>query len=197
LVLWLALIGPSLGIAQQLEEPFTPSARWSRYLHRTYGPARLGLLAADTAVDHALHHPACWDSGAGSYGRRYARTFERRVIRNTAELTAGILTGEDLRYRASRSSPFRRRIWNAMRASVTAQMANGTRRPAYTRFFASAVADVSVAHWTNQPIQAAWLSESIASSALDQFETNLLDEFGPDLRRFGTRLWKRVLPRPR
>jgi hypothetical protein len=31
-------------------------------------------------------------------------------------------------------------------------------------------------------------------STLDQAQTNLLDEFGPDLRRIGGRVWKRVRP---
>jgi hypothetical protein len=191
LILW--VMGASLGRGQ-LVEPFTPATRWSHYLHRTYGPVRLGLLAADTAVDQALRQPACWDSTAGSYGRRYARAFERRVIRNSAELAAGLVTGEDLRYRRSRSSSIHGRAWNAMRASVTAHMPDGTERPAYTRFFASELVNVSTAHWTRQRIQPGWLLQSLAWTALDQTQTNLLDEFGPDLRRFGMRIWKRVRP---
>ena len=187
--------GPSLGSAQQqFAEPFTPSARWSHYLHRTYGPARLGFLAADTAIDHALHEPACWDSAASSYGRRYARGLQRRVVRNTVELATGLLTGEDLRYRASQSPSIRGRAWSALRASVMAQMPDGTKRPAYTRFLASGVASASSAYWTKQPIQPQFLLQSLAGSILGQAQTNLLDEFGPDLRRVGIRIWKRVRP---
>jgi len=155
----------------------------------------LGLLAIDTTIDHALRQPACWDSAASSYGRRYARSFERRVIRNTVEMGAGILTGEDLRYRASRSPLFRQRIWNVLRSSVTANMSNGSTRPAYSRFFATAVAEASTAHWTRRHIQPGWLLHSVAWSGLDQVQTNLLDEFSPDLRRVGTRIWRKVRPR--
>jgi hypothetical protein len=81
-----------------------------------------------------------------------------------------------------------------MRASVTAHMPDGTERPAYTRFFASELVNVSTAHWTRQRIQPGWLLQSLAWTALDQTQTNLLDEFGPDLRRFGMRIWKRVRP---
>ena len=191
----LGIAGASLCFAQQqLAEPFTPSARWSHYIHRTFGPARFAFLAVDTAIDHAFREPACWDSAAGSYGLRYARSFERRAIRNTAELTTGLLTGEDLRYRASRSYPFWGRVWNAVRGSVTAQMPDGTKRPAYTRFFASALASASTAHWTRERIQPGWLAQSVAWSTLDQVQTNLLSEFGPDLRRIGTRIWKRGQP---
>ena len=190
-VLWAAGT-PLCSAQQQLAEPFTPSVRWSHYIRRTYGPARFAILAVDTTIDHAFREPACWDSAAGSYGRRYARSFERRAIRNTAELTMGLLTGEDLRYRASRSSPFWGRVWGAMRSSITAQMPDGTKRPAYTRFFASALASVSTAHWTRQRIQPGWLAQSLAWSTLDQIQTNLLDEFGPELRRMGTHIWTRV-----
>jgi len=146
----------------------------------------------DTAIDDLLRQPACWDSGAGSYGRRYVRSFERRVIRNSAEFATGLVTGEDLRYRPSRSSSFRGRVWNAVRSSALAQMPDGEIRPAYTRFFAGTLANVSTAHWTRQHIRTAWLAESLAWSTLDQVQTNMIDEFAPDLRRFGARIWKRV-----
>jgi hypothetical protein len=193
-MLWVA--GASSGSAQQLVEPFTPAARWSQYLHRTYGPARLGFLAVDTALDQALREPHCWDSSASSYGRRYARALERRVIKNSAELAGGILTGEDLRYRRSRSISIHGRFWNALRSSVTAQMPDGTKRPAYTRFFATELVNVTTANLTRQRIQPRWLLQSLAWSALDQSQTNLLDEFGPDLRRVGLRMWNRVRSRP-
>jgi len=38
-------------------ESFTPSARWSHYLRRTYGPSRSGLLAVETAFDQMLGQP--------------------------------------------------------------------------------------------------------------------------------------------
>ena len=34
-----------------------------------------------------------------------------------------------------------------------------------------------------------WVFQSLGWSALDQVETNLLDEFSPDVRRIATRLW--------
>ncbi len=190
LILWIA--GSSSGAAQQPAEPYTASARWSLYVHRTYSPGRMGFLAVDTAVDHALRQPACWDFTASSYERRFARAFQSRVVKNSAELVAGIVTGEDLRYRRSRSSSIHGRLWNAVRSSVTAQMPDGSQRPAYTRFFASEVASISVASWTRQPVQPRRLVYTLWSSTLDQAQTNMLDEFGPDLRRIGMRIWKGV-----
>lgn len=194
LALILLIAAASSGTAQQLQEPFTPSERWSHYVHRTYGPARMGFLAVDTAIDQVLREPACWNSGAASYGRRYARALQSRVVRNSAELAAGLLTGEDLRYRASRSRSIHGRLWNALRASVTAQMPDGTTRPAYTRFFANELATVSTARWGRQSMRPERLMKSLTSSTLDQAQTNILDEFGPDLRRIGIHIWKRVHP---
>lgn len=186
------IAGPFLVQAQTPSvQPFTPSLRWSNYVHRTYEPVRLGFLAVDTGIDQAMHEPACWNSAASSYGLRYARAFERRVVKNTAELAGGLLTGEDLRYRASPSPLIRSRIWNALRSAVTARMPNGTSRPAYTRWFAGTLADLSSARWTNQAIQPRWLLQSFTWSVLDQAETNLLDEFSPDFRRIGMRIWRR------
>jgi hypothetical protein len=195
LALLLSLIGvvAEVGRAQTTDastgDSFTSAERWSRYLHRTFGPTRLAVLAAETAVDHGFGHPACWDDSAGSYAQRYARVFDRRLIRNTTELAAGILTGEDLRYRRSHSSSLRERVWHAVRASVVARMPDGRERPAYSRFFASAATELSTAHWIGQPIRSPWLFQSVGWSALDQVQTNLLDEFGPDLRRIAGSLW--------
>jgi hypothetical protein len=191
----LAIVSPSPAAAQQaLVDPLTSSARWSQYLHRTYSPSRLGFLALDTALDDLMREPACWDSGVHSYARRYGRAVERRVIRNTTELATGLLTGEDLRYHRSLSTSIPGRVWNVVRASVTAQMPDGTRRPAYTRFFSGAVTNVATANWTRQPIRPEWMAKSLGWSALDQMQTNMMDEFGPDFRKFGTRIWKRVRP---
>ena len=193
-VLVLSILGAALLGAQpqQLDEPFTASARWAHYFHRTYSPSRMALLSLDTAVDHALRDPGCWGFTPDAYGRRYARAFERRVIRNSVELAGGLLTGEDLRYRPSGSHVFHVRVWHAVRSSVTAQMPDGSKRPAYTRFVAGTVANITTVNWTRQPVQPAWLAGSLGWSTLGQVQTNLLDEFSPELRRAGSRIWKRV-----
>jgi hypothetical protein len=191
----LFLIGLSMGVAQAqsaavpAEGSFPLQARWSQYLHRTFEPTRMAVLAAETAVDHGYGQPRCWDDSGGAYAQRYARAFDRRLIRNTTEFATGLLTGEDLRYRRSRSQSVRGRVWNALRASAIAHMPDGTERPAYTRFFASVTTELSTAHWIGQPIRTQWLFQSLGWSAIDQAETNLLDEFSPDLHRIATRLW--------
>ncbi len=191
-VLWLSIFGAeSLSAQVQFAEPFTPNAQWSYYVRRTYGPVRLGLLGAEAAIEHVLRDPACWDSDADSYGRRYGRDFARRTIRNTAELTTGLITGEDLRYRRSRSHSVPGRVWNALRSAGTARMPDGSKRPAYTRFVAAQMADLATARWTHQTIRPGWMLQSVGWSALSQIQTNLLDEFGPDLRRIGFRILRR------
>jgi hypothetical protein len=192
LLLFLTWTMPGLAQAQPADpsggELFTASDRWSHYLHRTFGPTRLAVLAAETAVDHGFREPRCWDDSASSYIQRYARVFDRRLIRNTTELATGLLTGEDLRYSKSRSHSFQGRVWHAVRASMVARMPDGTERPAYSRFFASATTELSTAHWIGQPIRTGWLLRSVGWSALDQAQTNVLDEFSPDIRRIATSL---------
>ena len=177
-------------------QAITPAQRWARYLQRTYSAPRLGLLAVDIAVDQALREPACWDRGATSYGRRYMRALDRRVIRNSAELAAGLLTGEDLRYIRSSSVRPPARAWHAVRRAFIARMPNGSDGPAYTRFAAAAVAEVSTAHWVGQPVRTRWMVHTLVGAALDQVQTNLLDEFGPDFRRIGYRMLRRVRRQP-
>jgi hypothetical protein len=175
-----------------VEPPFTASLRFQRYLRRTYSVSRLGLLAVDTAMDHAMGEPSCWDRGGSAYALRYSRAFQRRLVRNTAELGFGIITREDLRYRRSRSASMSGRLWNGVMQAFLARMPDGTERPAFSRFAAAAAAQSSTAHWTGRRVKPGWLAESVAWATLDQIQTNLLDEFGPDLRRVGGRVWSRV-----
>jgi hypothetical protein len=192
LALILLAAGALPGAAQQLPEPYTPSDRWSNYLHRTFAPARLEYLALETAIDQASSYPACRHRVAASYGRRYARAFQSRIVKNSAALATGLLTGEDLRYRPSQSPSFRGRLWNVLRSSVTARMPDGTTRLSYTRFVSDELALLSTVPWSRRPIRPEWFIQSVRYSILDQAQTNLLDEFGPDLRRVGAQIWKRV-----
>ena len=64
-------------------------------------------------------------------------------------------------------------------------MKDGRARPAYTRFVGATIAEVGTAHWTGQNITPTWLGKALGEGALDQIETNLTDEFAPDLRRVG------------
>ena len=192
--LLLGLVAFSGVAGAQTAEPstteFTLSERWSHYLHRTYGPARIGSLAVETALDQMQREPHCWDMSAGSYLQRYGRAFDRRMIRNTVELGAGIVTGEDLRYRTLGSGSMPRRVWHAARSAVSARMPDGRDRPAYTRLLASAVTEFSTTHWIGQRIKPEWAFRAVGSSLLDQVQTNLLDEFGPDIRGVAKRIWK-------
>ena len=190
----LALLAAAPGCAQQpSEDAFTAGERWKHYVQCTYSPERLGLLAVDTAIDQAMNNPSRWNSGAGSYEWRYARTLERRIVRNTAELGTGLLTGEDLRYRRSQSHSITARAWDAVRASFTARMPDGTRRPAYTRFFAAMVTDAAIPYCAHRSFQPGWMIlQAPGWSVVNQAQTNLLDEFGPDLRRFGLRIGRCV-----
>jgi hypothetical protein len=200
LMTMLLLIGLSSGLARAQSAAggsFDFEARWSQYLHRTFGPHRLGMLAVESAVDHGLGDPHCWDSSGAGYIQRFARAFDRRMIRNTTEFATGVLTGEDLRYRQSRSRSIQGRVWTALRSSVVAKMPDGSERPAYTRFFASAATEVSTAHWVGQPIRTQWVFQSVGWSLLDQAQTNLLDEFSPDFRVMGARLWSAARGRTR
>jgi hypothetical protein len=99
-----------------------------------------------------------------------------------------LLTGEDLRYQRLGVGPLQARVWHAVRGAFVAHISGGRARPAYTRFAASTIAEVGTTHWTGQHITRAWLSQALAESALDQIETNLLDEFAPDLRGIGKAL---------
>jgi hypothetical protein len=41
-------------------------------------------------------------------------------------------------------------------------------------------------------VEPGWVAETLGWGVLDQIQNNLLDEFGPDFRRFGRRVGKRL-----
>jgi len=83
-------------------------------------------------------------------------------------------------------------MWHAVRGAFLAHMTNGRARPAYTRFAAATMAEVGTAHWTGQHITGEWLTAALGEGALDQIETNLLDEFTPELRRIGKAVQRKL-----
>jgi hypothetical protein len=193
-VLWIGAVVLVLSPLQAEERSpaFDWDERWRYYLHRTYSFERIALLAADTAVEHAMgprdcgRHPKC-------YPDHYGYAFARRIARTSIEFGVGGWLGEDIRRTPSGRSGLRGRVAYAMSHAYLARNSDGEYRLAYSRF-AGTVGGLEVASaWQQKPFWCPGLAGAIASSMTSYVQDSLLAEFEPDIRRIGLRLARRSL----
>ena len=163
--------------------------RFRYYLHRTYtSRQRLLFLAADTAIGHALNDPVEWGRAPNSFALRLSSNFGRRVVANSIELGASALLRDDARYRRSNLQSIPSRVRYAALAAFTARVADGGKRPAYSRFIATSGGVLISSRWHPRCASGSDLALGIGFSVLGKIPDNLLDEFAPDLRRAGGRV---------
>ncbi len=191
----LLLAGAATAWCQQTAtEPFNTSDRFAYFLQRTFSGERMLLLGADTTLDHLLGSDH-WDRSPASWGRRYGTHLADRFTRNTLELGLGMALREDGRFRPGNAKGFRARTWYAVRHAFMARLPDGRERFAYSRFGAAAAAEILPAPWSMRSVTTGQVAGDLLSFGLDQIQNSLLTEFSPDLRRFGRRMWQRLLPR--
>lgn len=164
------------------------------YVFRTYtDPARLAWLIFDSSVDHWTRAPHQWDRSAQSFSYRFASGWGRRIVRNTAQLGFESFLHEDSRYRRSGSGRADKRVWSAISQSVLAHKPDGSVEPMYGRIAAGVVAHATASTWHPQACAPPHLIRGVAFAAVDRAGNNLLDEFAPDLKVFGRRIWYQLV----
>lgn len=160
--------------------------RFRYYLHRTYtSRPRLLFLAADTAIGHALNDPEEWGQAPKTFAMRLSSNFGRRVVANSIEFGASALFEDDARYRRSDLHGIPARVRYASIAAFTARLPDGGRRPAYSRFVATTGGTLISSRWHPRCASGSDLALGIGFGLLGKIPDNLLEEFGPDLRKTG------------
>jgi hypothetical protein len=133
-----------------------------------------------------------WGSGLSGLGKSLAAVYGQRVVANTAELFIGQLVGDDARYRPSGQKGVTRRVSYATIHAFTAQARNGNTRPAYSRCIAVTTGALVANQWLPQPKTGADLTRTLVFGITDKIQNDLLTEFSPDLKRFGSKIWSRI-----
>jgi hypothetical protein len=171
-------------------EHFTGRERLNSYVERTFtSKSRLVFLFVDTAEDHLQRQPKEWDLGGSGLAARLGSNYGRRLIRNTIELGAGALLSEDSRYRPSTEPGIAPRMRHAVASAFTARV-DGHRRPAYATLAALTATAFIVSVWQPRRFSACEVMRGVSFSLLDRVPDRLLDEFSPDMKRFGKRMWR-------
>jgi hypothetical protein len=175
-------------------EEFTFQKRLAWYTKITYtDPWRHAWLIGEvTANDFLFGGIERWGSGLSGWGVSLAAVYGQRVVANTTELFAGQLIGDDARYRPSGKKGVRRRAWFATTHAFTAQARSGNTRPAYSRCIAVTTGALIANQWLPHPKTGADLSRTLIFGITDKIQDDLLEEFSPDLKRFGRRIWAKL-----
>lgn len=166
---------------------YTSEDRVKDYLHRTYSWQRMTLLAGETGVIHVFHPKGEWGNGLSGFGADFSSGFARRVVRNTLELGLSAAFQEDRRYRPSGEKGVWKRVRYASLHSFTAKTPDGLCRPAYSRFGATIANAYISSVWQPRPMGHGDVWADIGSSFGDYISGSMLDEFSPDLKKFGKR----------
>jgi hypothetical protein len=165
------------------------------YTQRTYtDPWQPVRLIGDVTVDDFVFGGTKrWGSGVSGWGKALSSVWGQRVIDNTAELLLGTLVGDDARYRSSEERGVVRRSLHAIVSAFTARARSGNTRPAYSRTIAITAGTLIANQWRSDPRTGGHLTRALVFGVTDKIQEDLLQEFSPDLKRFGHRTWREVL----
>ena len=194
----LALYGIGLFAQSQTDaksSEYSVDERVRYYLYRTYSWQRLTMLGADSALDHLVFDPHAWSRGPEGFACRYTSSFAGRIVRNSIELTSGILLHEDTRLRSSHERSFLGRLRFATAGAVLADGPDGNRRFAFSRLAATAGGVLICSTWRPRRHLYQNLGEDIADSYFSHWQNSMLTEFSPDMIRFGKKVRLKILGR--
>jgi hypothetical protein len=150
----------------------------------------MGFLLGETAFEHLMAGASEWGSGARGFGNRFGSALASRMVRNTVELGAAGIFGEDYRFRASGQKVFLRRIGYA---SLSPLLDSGRRRrPAKSRAIATGAGVLFSALCRRQQVSGGWYGREMALGYLGHLQNSLLTEFENDLKAFGKGLLRRL-----
>jgi hypothetical protein len=172
---------------------FTLQERWDHYVYRTYSWQRLALLGVDVSTDMAFSKPKHGRT-AGVFADRYTGGFLRRTTRTSIEYGAGILLHEDVRRRESGRTGLAPRLKYALAHTWTAYQPDGTSRFAWSRLAGAAGGITVFEAWDNKPLRTGRLAHKVSWALASNVQDALLAEFSSDMRRFGMKMKKRLLP---
>jgi hypothetical protein len=190
----------SFAYPQTALQPFVPtkydfSVRLERYVQKTYTDpwCRFWLVEGVAADDFLFKDIRKWDTGLSGFGESLASVYGRRVIGNTLEFVGGAVIGEDSRYRPSTSQGLVKRGLHAAGSAFTAHTASGKTRPAYSRMFAVTAALLIANRWQPLPKTGGNLAGALVFNVTSMAQDNFLHEFAPDLKRFGSKFFGRMI----
>ena len=176
-------------------DEFNFKARFALYIKRTYANpwSHINLIGGVTADDFVFGGVKRWGSGLSGWGKSLAPVYGQRVIDNTTEFLLGAVVGDDARYRPSEKRGLVKRSLHATIDAFTARARSGNTRPAYSRIIAITTGTLISNQWRSDPKTGYNLTRALVFGVTDKIQDDLMREFSPDLKRFGHKVWRKIL----
>lgn len=171
----------------------TMGRRWSIYCHSLFNWPQALILGVDSAKDYGMGNPKEWGRDPPSYAARYASSFGRRFVRKSIEFGVSAAINQDPRYQPSGLHGLRARAKYAVLHAFLAKKPDGSYSPAYARMAGTAGAAAIVPIWYPNSMNAGRVFSDIGFSTADYCSTALLVEFQDDLKRFGRKIFRKII----
>jgi hypothetical protein len=76
--------------------------------------------------------------------------------------------------------------------AFTARARSGNTRPAYSRIIAITTGTLISNQWRSDPKTGYNLTRALVFGVTDKIQDDLVQEFSPDLKRFGHKIWRKI-----
>jgi hypothetical protein len=173
---------------------FDVKARSAWYVERTYTNPwpNINLIGGVAVDDFVFGGEKRWGNGLSGFGKALAPAYGQRVINNTTEFFLGTLIGDDARYQPSEKRGLIKRSMHATVGAFTARTESGRSHPAYSRIVAISTGTLISNQWRSNPMTGYSLTGALVFGVTDQIQNDLAQEFSPDLKRFGRKVWRKI-----
>jgi hypothetical protein len=154
------------------------------YLKHTFGPAAVGRAAMGAGVDQATDTPSEWGTGAQGFGKRFASSFAKHIIKKGIQYPVAKLFHEELSYQRSDKTGFGPRLKYALTGVVTThKTTDGSRTLAKGELAGAFGSGLISRAWQPASVRtvAAGFSSAGVTLGMDA-AANVLKEFWPEIR---------------
>src|SRR5579864_847292 len=154
------------------------------YVRHTFGPTSVGRAAVGAGINQANHTPAEWKQGGAGFGRRFASSFGKHIVKKTIEFPIAKWRHEPFFYRPSDKTGVKARTMYALTAVFVTHRTTDGKPMVHSAELASAFGSGLISRaW--QPASTASVADGFESGGLTLLADaggNLLHEFWPEIR---------------
>jgi hypothetical protein len=172
--------------APEAPRPLTRMDRLTLFLNDTYAsPGAYAGLGAGAMIDQVRHTPAKWDADGSAYTRRFASEYGQLAIRNSIHEGMAAMTGLDPRYPVCKCTGLMHRTGHALEMTFTTYRQDGRLvldMPQIAGAYGSGMVSTywyPHGHYTPLVQGVQFGHEQMGEVLIN----NLIQEFGPDLKR--------------
>ena len=180
---------PPLATRQTLEESDrsrleSEQSPDKKYWKHTFGPTAAARAAAGAGLTQASNTPSEWHQGMEGFGKRFASSFAKHIVKKGIQYPVSKLFHEELTYRPSGLTGFGPRLKYALLGVVmTHKTTNGQRTVAKGEFTGAIGSGFISRLWQPASVHTAAAGVSSAGLTLGADAAgNVLREFWPEIR---------------